>query len=337
MGVIATRQRTTPVKRFALLTFVLAAWSGGCSDADSPLKPSANGGIVFASKRDGDFDLYVMRADGSDVRNLTNNAPRGRNEADDDQPSVSPDGLQIAFLSTRDHEGDGDEARDVYVMDIDGSDVHRVTDNNVAERNVDWTPDGGIVFWRCASGVYDCSLVAVSSDDRGENTLFQAGDGVSSLSLSPDGNRVVFSRWNVNDESFDSNVVVADLNGDNERKLTDAPGIDGDADWSPDGTKLVFSSDRDHNGDCLFHDCTGYAPELYVMNADGSGQRRLTEDPAYDVFGTWSPDGTKILFARIRGHDDDYELFAGDWDGGEPKQLTDSPGWDWMPDWAPAG
>jgi Tol biopolymer transport system component len=322
------------VKRLALVALLLAACSGG--DDEAPLAPAANGDIVFASKRDGDFDIYAMPPKGGAARNLTRDSASEQSEADDDAPSVSPDGTKIVFTSTRDHRGDGDESRDVYVMNVDGGDVRRLTENNAAERNPTWLRDGRIVFWRCSGGVFGCSLIAISAETEEEKTLFRAGDGVSGLSASPDGERVAFNRWDPEDESFDVEVVIAELDGDNERALTETPAIDGDAEWAPDGTKLVFTSDRDRNGKCLFHDCFGYAPELYVMNADGSDQRRLTHTPAYDVFPAWSPDGTKIVFARIADDEDDYELFLIDADGGEPESLTDSADWDWMPDWAPA-
>jgi TolB protein len=141
----------------------------------------------------------------------------------------------------------------------------------------------------------------------------------------------------VNSSDTDTNVVVSDLDGSGERPLTTAPGVDGDPEWSPDGTKLVFSSDRDRNGPCLFHDCTGFAPELYVMNADGTGVRRLTTDRGYDIGATWSPDGKQILFGRIGDQNDDYELYVVSVDGGQRRRLTDNSGWDLMPDWSATG
>ena len=325
------------MKRVLALLFLLAGCGSGDVDRAAAPGPAENGEIVFASKRDGDFDIYVMRADGSNVRNLTHDSATDATEADDGQPVWSPDGRTIAFLSTRDHRGDGDAAPDVYVMDADGGDVRRLTENDAAERSLDWTRDGRLVFWRCTGGVFGCSLVALSPDGGDEEELFDAGDGLSGLSVSPDGSKVAFNRWDVNAATNDVDVVVADLDGGGERPLTTAPGVDGDPEWSPDGTKLVFASDRDRNGDCFFHDCTGHAPELYVMNADGRGQRRLTDDPGYDVFGTWSPDGKLIVFARLAEENGDYELFVVDASGGPPRPLTDNGEWDWMPDWGATG
>ena len=134
--------------------------------------------------------------------------------------------------------------------------------------------------------------------------------------------------------------------GSNPTQLTrnrsgDTPGQDTDYDhmpaWSPDGRRIVFVSDRDRHGRCLFHDCFGHAPELYVMNGDGSGQRRLTRTSAYETSPAFSPDGTRIVFARISGENDDYELYVMNVDGTCERALTANSAWDWMPDWSGAG
>jgi TolB protein len=80
-----------------------------------------DGGILFSSKRDGDFEIYLIDPDGSDVRQLTRNESQGENEADDGSPSWSPDGRRIAFTSTSDHEGDGFDSEELYVMEADGA------------------------------------------------------------------------------------------------------------------------------------------------------------------------------------------------------------------------
>ncbi len=77
--------------------------------------------------------------------------------------------------------------------------------------------------------------------------------------------------------------------------------------WSPDGTKIAFTSDRDGNF------------EIYVMNADGRNPTRLTSDPATDNFPAWSPDGTKIAFDSRR--DGNFEIYVMNADGTNPTRL----------------
>jgi Tol biopolymer transport system component len=79
---------------------------------------------------------------------------------DDEAPLAPAANGDIVFASKR----DGNESRDVYVMNVDGGDVRRLTENNAAERNPTWLRDGRIVFWRCSGGVFGCSLIATSAE-----------------------------------------------------------------------------------------------------------------------------------------------------------------------------
>ena len=88
--------------------------------------------------------------------------------------------------------------------------------------------------------------------------------------------------------------------------------------------RIAFVSDRD--GD----------DEIYAMNADGSGLARLTNNPAYDAFPSWSPDGRKIAFVSDRGDGDD-EIYAMNADGSGVTRLTDNPAQDTFPSWSPDG
>ena len=88
--------------------------------------------------------------------------------------------------------------------------------------------------------------------------------------------------------------------------------------------RIAFTSDRDGNG------------EIYVMNADGSSQRRLTRnDRAVDYEPVWSPDGRKIAFVRL--HDRNYELHVMNADASDERRLTWNPGFDGDPSWSPDG
>src|SRR5205814_9520420 len=90
--------------------------------------------------------------------------------------------------------------------------------------------------------------------------------------------------------------------------------------------KIAFDSNRDGNF------------EIYVMNADGSGQRRLTRNPAKDVSPAWSPDGRRIAFARDRGSTKpSSDIYVMNADGSRLRRLTRSPANDVSPAWSPNG
>ena len=88
-------------------------------------------------------------------------------------------------------------------------------------------------------------------------------------------------------------------------------------------TKIAFTSDRDGNW------------EIYVMNADGSEQKRLTNNLGFDLDPCWSPDGKKMAFASKR--EGNYEIYVMNVDGSEQKRLTKNPGYDGYPVWSPDG
>lgn len=99
--------------------------------------------------------------------------------------------------------------------------------------------------------------------------------------------------------------------------LTNNPASDVLPAWSPDGTKIAFSS-RFRPGDT--------SREIYVMNADGSGQQRLTNNAAFDSVPSWSPDGSKIIFTS--GRDGNAEIYVMNADGSNQTRLTDHTGGD---------
>jgi len=102
-------------------------------------------------------------------------------------------------------------------------------------------------------------------------------------------------------------------------RLTNDPDRDAGPIWSPDSSRIAFTSERDGN------------VELYVMSADGSGLARLTNDPGFDVPAAWSPDGSRIAFVSDR--DGNLEIYVMNADGSSQTRLTNSPGSDRFPSW----
>ena len=216
---------------------------------------------------------------------------------------------RIAFTSDR-----HGELFDIYLMNSDGSDVLRLTDDGGVYPA--WSPDGRrLVHYFCGEAV--CFMYLINDDGSWEG--FASGSDAFWPSWSPDGSKIAF----VSDRDGDYEIFVMDVDAGNERQLTNNNAADSNPSWSPDAGSIVFDSDRDGNG------------EIYVMEADGSNQVPLTDHPADDCCPAWSPDGKEIAFESIR--DGDWEVHALTLADGSVRQLTSNPAGDGIPAWSADG
>jgi TolB protein len=274
--------------------------------------------IAFRQNRGdpNDFEIYTMDADGSRLTNLTNHPAR------DECPYWSPDGRSIAFFSDRDGGG-------LYLMASDGSNQRLLTAEfarcEIPDATMAWSPDGQwFSFVSCPDGRPDIYAVKVDGSHLTNLTHSPAAD--QHPYWSPDGRRLAFgSDRDGNQEVYVLDVQAALRGKDdaNLARLTDNSATDVPAGWSPDGSRLLFLSDRDGN------------PEVYVMAADGSAQSRLTTDSALDYYPAWSPDGRWIAFISTR--DGNHEIYVMAPDGSGQRNLTASPAEDSQFWWSPDG
>jgi Tol biopolymer transport system component/pimeloyl-ACP methyl ester carboxylesterase len=282
--------------------------------------------ILFQSNRDGSFDIYRMNSDGSNPQRLTRNA--GQNYWPDwwmpvQQQSAAGSDKKIAFVSDRDGNGE------IYIANADGSQPQRLTRNTVWDGTPTWSPDGTLIAYYTHLTEQSWAIMIMNADGSSPRQLTEsAGSTLCSFGpvWSPDGRRIAFTiepSSKPTCEMKHTEIAIINTDGSGFSLLTQNEANDLVGAWSPDGTQLVFSSNRDGND------------EIYVMNADGTQPRRLTTNSASDILPAWSPDGQRITFTTDR--DGNYEIYGMAADGSSPARLTQNPGWDYYSSWSPDG
>jgi Tol biopolymer transport system component len=302
--------------------------------------------IAYIVSSDGRDDLYVMNADGSAQRQLIGNA---------DSAAWSPDGRKLAFVR---HFGVPYRSKiyggsDVYVADAGGGGLRKLP--HTAWSSFVWLPDGRLAIAK-AMGCPPCSgnneLWVMNADGSGRR-LVASGFPLGRFDWSPDGQSIVFERFDQRDRRDHIYVMAADgsgrrwladgtrplwsprgevitfladrtdalwrinADGSGRRKLTGTAGVyavNGSQgySWSPDGRKIVFTASR--------FPVDMRDTEVYVMNADGSGQRNLTRHHGADDLAAWSPDGRKIAFTSDRSGT--WEIHVMNADGSGQRNLS---------------
>jgi len=294
--------------------------ASGSPALDGPLSNATasfgGGKLLFFSRRGGQAQIRAMNADGSNERQITCN-----NDGEVVAATWSPDGQSIIFYS-----GFLNNIQKLYLI---GANEESCGPGTLLTegRFADWSPVGQkIAFDRGSLGVRD--IYVIYRDGAVVNVTNNPGNRNTRPSWSPDGKRIAFAHGPGVFEGPNLDIFVMNEDGSLPwNQLTfGAQGNNGPR-FSPDGRKIAFQSARDGN------------IEIYVMNADGAEQTRLTNYPGADQFPNWSPDGQKIVFQRqvfdLEHPGGINQLFIMNADGSDQTQITFPPATNAFPAWGP--
>jgi Tol biopolymer transport system component len=342
------------MKRKCLICFVitlvlllLIPFSSGCTNTST-----SPGKIAFVSDRDSVPQIYVMNHDGS------NQTIIGSWCGYDDTFCWSPDGTKIAFI---DGDGwlclaqadgrnlsklaeipsysicwspDGEKVAvgcldyDIYTLDAGTGELQNLTNTpDIIENLPSWSPESE----KIAFVVYDspyCEITLMDADGRNQTQITSERGICEELAWLPGGEKISYiwySEEETGPEGICYDICLVDIKDGSKVNLTDSPKFDDrDLSWSPDGTKIAFSSRRQV-----------IDTQIYVMDADGSQVRKLTTGDNSNYSPSWSPDSRKIVFTSSGPHPVEGDICIMDADGSNVSNLTNTPDVDdYLPTWS---
>ncbi len=233
----------------------------------------------------------------------------------DDYPAYSPDGRKIAFISNR------DGLLAVYVMNADGGDARKLTNDLPDCSGPAWSSDGTKLYFLSKDRAY------VMNADGGNPAKLPDPFG----RLSPDGKKIVFVEELIQGSNRTTEIFVGDAAGGKSVRLSKKPLGSTQPFWSPDGKRIAFTWFPDP-----IADGGSGNPEICAMDADGRNWVRLTNNKASDSTSIWSPDGTRIAFFSTRICKDGAEaIHVMNADGGNSMRLTECQTFGYGASWSP--
>lgn len=280
--------------------------------------------IAFSSNRDGNFEIYTMNPDGTDVQRITTAT------GDDTKPAWSRDKTKLAFVSERDGNPE------IYIQNIAGGKpvgaAKRITDNPAFDGAPSWNPDGTQLVFESQRGGPN-TLYILDTETRVVNRLTQrTGFLEQNPAWSPKGDLIAFQSADFsvgsNPNGFPSFIYTVKINGADAKKITDNPGaanggVDVDPAWNPSATQIAFFRSNPNLLSVAVVD--GAITNLIPSSSSGLGYT----DPSY------GPDGKRVICSKYSNASANLSLYIlnADGTGANIIRVTDDSSEDKDPSW----
>ena len=231
----------------------------------------------------------------------------------DHTPRFAPDGKSLAFIRYF-----SSFKREVFVVSTEGGEPRQITSDDARLYSLAWSADGESLFFTSFRAGNQLNLWRVPADANSEPQMITAGSkNLQDLAISPNGKTLAFA-----EETADANIWEIEP-GKPPRPLIRSSRDDHSQQFSPDGTQIVFVSERTENY------------EIWIADADGKNQRQITDSNGSAGSPRFSPDGKTIAFdAQTSGSSDVYTIAVS---GGTPARLTDGGKNNSLPVWGADG
>jgi WD40 repeat protein len=332
----------SPFYRLILALVMIAFMTVGCQTSATPtITPAANTPISPISTLGPVTNTLVSPTNTPIPATATPLPPTAILFPTDIAPAFAANA--IAFFAFN----PSNQTSEIMVIQADGNNPQSIPGMSGAA-TFSWSPDRKRLVYIVHYGDSDWSMYVIGADGKNKVRLTQ-GDLDYNPTWSPDGAQIAFSRngnlW-VMRVSNAPQPVVSDL----RQLTTDPKQLVWKIAWSPDGKQIAFDSQMgDPKGTASYNDPS--TTEIYLINADGSNLRQLTDNQFIDAGPSWSPDGKNIVFFSNRDGDPNYtmkkafsaksdgafQLYSMAADGQNVQRLTNTTANDMQPDWSPDG
>ncbi|MDA1215696.1 MAG: hypothetical protein O2812_02330, partial [Chloroflexi bacterium] len=245
------------------------------ADDFSPRWSADGNRLAFLSDRDGNVELYIASADGTNLMRSTNT------DVPESDPTWSPDGRRVAYVSP-----DSQGNPHIFILQLATLTPQRLTFGSIGETDPVWSPNGR---W--------LAYVGLNEDGEPEGIFIRNPDGVNRITVtsgldgsptwSPD------SKWlaYVSEQGGNKDVYIITIESEDRVgtpiKLTDYDGLDFAPTWSPDSKRVAFLSDRNGNLD------------IFTIEADGENLQALTTNEVDELEVVWGPDGRLVFVSQL--------------------------------------